>query len=93
MPSRVTTLCQWQTRGVCASSASFVDLCFSSNLRPFSFPISDAPCHLRFMSQPEETKTMQKAYCSISTTPDPFSAFIRHSVEATDIGAPIIIYV
>jgi hypothetical protein len=45
------------------------------------------------MSQPEETKTMQKAYCSISTTPDPFSAFIRHSVEATDIGAPIIIYV
>ena len=30
--SRVTTLCQWQTRGVCASGASFVDL-FSSNLR------------------------------------------------------------
>jgi hypothetical protein len=40
------------TRGVCASGASFVDL-FSSNLRLSIFPISDAPCHLRFISQPE----------------------------------------
>jgi hypothetical protein len=34
---------------------------------------------------------MQKAYCSISTTQDLFSTSIRHSVEATDIGAPTIL--
>jgi hypothetical protein len=40
------------TRGLCEQRV-IRRSCFSSNLRLFSFPISDAPCHLRFMSQPE----------------------------------------